>query len=84
MGRMVPITVKVPEEVREEMRRLRINWSERIREFIVQELQREKARRAAARLLRLRSKKKPVPTQDVLRWIREGRKELHRRALSPH
>jgi predicted transcriptional regulator len=71
---MATITVRVSEEIKKEMKRLKhINWSKVVREAIAEEIKREKMRRASQTIEELRAKSK-------IRWdsvavIREWREK---------
>lgn len=41
---MSVITIRIPDELRERMRRVKVNWSEEIRRFIVQRVEEEERR----------------------------------------
>jgi predicted transcriptional regulator len=71
---MATITVRVPEKIKKEMKRLKhINWSKVVREAIAEEIKREKMRKASQIIEELRAKSK-------IRWdsvavIREWREK---------
>jgi len=67
------ITVKIPSDLREKMRRLKINWSEYIRSAIQKRLEEERKRAASVKLDEIRAKSKPVATDELVAWIREYR-----------
>ena len=73
MGRLINVSVKVPEEIRELMRRVDVNWSEYLREAIEAKIRAEMARDAARRLDEIRGRAGKVPTEEIVRWIREDR-----------
>lgn len=73
MGGMASITVKLPKELRDNMRNLQINWSEYIREAILRRIEEEEVKAASATLDEVRQKAKPTSTSDIVRWIREDR-----------
>ena len=73
MKKVSVITVKVPRELKERMRALDVNWSEYIRAAIVRRIEEEGMRRASARLDEIRARARPVPTEELVRWIREDR-----------
>ena len=74
MGRLVNVSVKVPEEIRNLMRKVDVNWSEYLRETIETKIRVEIAKDAARRLDEIRERTGKVPTEELVRWIREDRK----------
>jgi hypothetical protein len=79
-GKLVNVTVKVPEELREQMRKVKIDWSEYLREAIREKVREEMAKEAAERLEAVRRRAKAVPTEVLVAWQREDREqELNRR-----
>ena len=71
---MGTITIRVDEELRRRMRKVKINWSEYLREAIRKRIEIEERREAAKALLEdLRSGKHAVPRGFVNRAIREAR-----------
>ncbi|KPV62895.1 MAG: hypothetical protein AOA65_1564 [Candidatus Bathyarchaeota archaeon BA1] len=73
MGDMVSITIKLPRELRENMRRLGINWSEYLREAILRRIEEDGIKKASATLDEVRMRAKTTPTSDIVTWIREDR-----------
>ena len=73
MGRLVNVSVKVPEEIRNLMRKVDVNWSEYLRETIETKIRVEIAKDAARRLDEIRERTGKVPTEELVRWIREDR-----------
>jgi metal-responsive CopG/Arc/MetJ family transcriptional regulator len=72
---MAVISVKVPDEVKREMDRLRkeVRWSEEIREFLRQRIEKEKRREAVGRAEEIL---RPLPTRPgglASRMVRESR-----------
>jgi len=76
------ITVKVPEELKKRMKQVKINWSEYIRTAIQKKLEEQKTNAASVRLDEIRARSKPVSTEEIVAWIREGRERQIRRAMS--
>jgi len=71
---MGTVTVKVDEELKRMMSKVKINWSEYIREAIRRRIELEERREAARRLLEeLRSGRHAVPKGFINRVLREGR-----------
>ena len=73
MGRLVNVSVKVPKEIRELMRKVDVNWSEYLREAIEIKIRVEMAKDATRRLDEIRERAGKVPTEELVRWIREDR-----------
>ena len=73
MSRLVNVSVKVPEEIRKLMRKVDVNWSEYLRETIETKIRVEMAKDAARRLDEIRERAGKLPTEELVRWIREGR-----------
>ena len=74
MGRLVNVSVKVPEELRKLMLRVKVNWSEYLREAIKAKIKEELAKEVAEKLDEIKSRTKEVPTEVLVRWLREERK----------
>ena len=75
MGELVNVSVKVPEEMRKEMKKLDVNWGEYLRAAIAERIRREKAREAAKRLDEIQNRTARVPTKEIVKWIREEREK---------
>ena len=73
MGKLVNVSVKVPEELREMMRRVKVDWSEYLREAIRAKIREELAKEASEKLDEIRGKAGKVPTNVRVKWIREER-----------
>ena len=73
MGRLVNVSVKVPEELRELMRRVKVDWSEYLREVIKAKIKEELAKEAAEKLDEIKGRARKVPTEALVRWLREER-----------
>jgi len=72
---MAVISVKVPDEVKREMERLRkeVKWSEEIREFLRERIEKEKRKEAVGRAEEIL---RPLPTRPrglASRMVRESR-----------
>jgi hypothetical protein len=50
-----------------------MNWSEYIRDSIQKKIDEQKLKSASAKIDELRAKTKPVPTEELVSWIREDR-----------
>ena len=75
MGRLVNVSVKVPEELRELMRRVKVDWSEYLREVIKAKIKEELAKEAAEELDEIKGRARKVPTEVLVRWLREEREK---------
>lgn len=74
---MDKITIKVEKELKGGMRKIKINWSEYIREAIRQKIEQEGRKKAAEKLLQdLKAKKHVVPRGFINKSIKELR-ETH-------
>ena len=73
MGEVNVITVKIPSELKKKMKLVKVNWSEYIRDSIQKKIEEQKLKAASAKLDELRAKTKPVPTEELVSWIREDR-----------
>lgn len=67
------ITVKVPKELKKNMKQIKINWSEYIRECVQKKIDEQKMRAASAKLDEIRKRSKPVSTEEIVSWTREDR-----------
>jgi len=66
-------TVKIPEELKKNMNRFDINWSEYVRECLQKKVDYERRKEAFEKLDEIRKHAKPVSTEEIVQWIREGR-----------
>jgi hypothetical protein len=73
MGQVNVITVKVPSELKRKMKQVKVNWSKYIRDSIQKKIEEQKMKDASAKLDKVRARVKPVPTQELVSWIREDR-----------
>ncbi|RLE50044.1 MAG: hypothetical protein DRJ31_02615 [Candidatus Methanomethylicota archaeon] len=73
MGKLVNISVKVPEEIRKLMKEVDVNWSEYLRGVIEAKVRIEVAKEAARKLDKIRERSGKVSTEEIVRWIREDR-----------
>lgn len=72
---MRTITVKVDDDLRKKMASIDINWSQYIRQAILERIEREERKSAAAKILEsLEAKKLKVPKGFIEKTIREMRK----------
>ena len=71
---MGTVTIKVDEDLKRMMSKIKINWSEYIREAIKRRIELEQRREAARRLLEgLKSGKHVVPKGFINEVLRKGR-----------
>ena len=73
LGRLVNVTVKVPEEIRRLMKKVNVNWSEYLRGVVEARVRMEMAKSAARKLDEIRKRADKVATEEIVRWIREDR-----------
>ena len=73
LGKLVNVSVKVPEEIKKLMEKVGINWSEYLRDAIEARLRVELSRDALRKLDEVRSRGRRVSTEEIVRWIREWR-----------
>ncbi|RJX16130.1 hypothetical protein CW703_02105 [Candidatus Bathyarchaeota archaeon] len=73
MGRLVNVSVKVPEELRNLMKKVDVNWSEYLREVIETKIRMEMAKDAVRRLDEIRGRAGKISTEEIVKWIREDR-----------
>lgn len=69
------ITVKIPSDLKKKMKRVKMNWSEYIRNAIQKKLEEEKKKMASTKLDEIRAKSKSVATDELVTWIREYREK---------
>ena len=73
MGQINVITVKIPSELKKKMKEVKVNWSDYIRESIQKKIEEQRMKVASAKLDEVRTRVKPVPTEELVSWIREDR-----------
>ena len=73
MGQINVITVKVPSELKKQMKQVKVNWSEYIRDSIQRKIEEQRLKAASAKIDEIRTRAKPVPTEEIVSWIREDR-----------
>lgn len=67
------ITVKASKELKEKMKRVKINWSEYVRWAISQKIREQELREASTKLDQVRANAKPVSTSELISWLKQGR-----------
>jgi len=73
LGRLVNVSVKVPEEIKKLMKKVNVNWSEYLRNVVEAKIRMEMAKDAVRKLDEIRRRAGEVPTEEIVRWIREDR-----------
>jgi len=73
MGKLVNVSVKVPKELRDLMRKVDVNWSEYLREAIEMKVSIELSKMALNTLDEIRRKVQGIPMEELVKWIREDR-----------
>jgi metal-responsive CopG/Arc/MetJ family transcriptional regulator len=73
MSQVNVITVKIPRELKKEMKQVKVNWSEFIRDSIQKKIEEQKLKSASAKIDEVRTRTKPVSTEELVSWIREDR-----------
>jgi len=73
MGQINVITVKIPSELKRKMKQVKVNWSEYIRDSIQRKIEEQNLKAASAKLDEVRTRVKPVSTDELVSWIREDR-----------
>jgi hypothetical protein len=67
------ITVKIPSELKKKMKQVKVNWSQYIRDSIQKKIEEQKLKVASAKIDEVRNRTNPVPTEELVSWIREDR-----------
>ena len=75
LGRLVNVSVKVPEEIRKLMKKVNVNWSEYLRGVIENRVRLEIARDAMTKLDEIRKRARKVSTEEIVKWLREDREK---------
>jgi len=73
LGRLVNVSVKVPEEIRKLMKKVNVNWSEYLRGVIEDKVRLEIAKDAMTKLDEIRKRARKVSTEEIVKWLREDR-----------
>jgi post-segregation antitoxin (ccd killing protein) len=73
MSQVNVITVKIPSELKKKMKQVKVNWSQYIRDSIQKKIEEQKLKAASIKLDEVRNRTKPVPTEELVSWIREDR-----------
>ena len=75
LGRLVNVSVKVPEEIKKLMKKVNVNWSEYLRGVIENRVRLEIARDAMTKLDEIRKRARKVSTEEIVKWLREDREK---------
>jgi hypothetical protein len=75
MGRSVVISVRIPEELKEELEKYNIDEAEVIRRALVNEVKKAKARELEKEAKEIKEVLSKIPIEDVIKEIREDRDE---------
>jgi hypothetical protein len=67
------ITVKIPKSMKQDMKKIELNWSQYVRECLQEKIDEQKKKEAFEKLDQIRKRSKPVTNEETLAWIREGR-----------
>ena len=67
------ITVKVPGELKKKMKRVKVNWSQYIRDCIQNKIDQQDMIEASTKLDEIRKRTQPTSTAKIVSWIREDR-----------
>jgi len=67
------VSVRVPPELRREMKKYDINWSEEIREFIKKRIEEEEKKRALQEVIEIVESLPGVPKGTAKKLVREDR-----------
>ena len=75
LGKASAVTVKVSGELKEKMKRVKVNWSEYIRDAIQRKVEEQRVKAASAKIDEVRKRAKSVSTDELVSWIREDREK---------
>ncbi len=73
MEKVDVITVKVPKELKKDMKQIDVNWSEYIRQCVQKKIDQERMIGAFKKLDEIKKRAKPTTTEEIVAWIREDR-----------
>ena len=73
MKKMRMITIRIPEELKEEMKKYDVNWSEVVRKAIEEKIRSIRMEEALEKIREVRRRSKPVKKGELDAWIREDR-----------
>ncbi|MEJ2771666.1 MULTISPECIES: CopG family transcriptional regulator [unclassified Stygiolobus] len=75
MGKSVVISVRIPEELKEELEKYNIDEAEVIRRALVNEVKKAKAKELEKEAKEIKEVLRKIPVEDVIKEIREDRDE---------
>ena len=75
MGKSVVISVRIPEELKEELEKYNIDEAEVIRRALVNEVKKAKAKELEKEAEEIKEVLSKIPIEDVIKEIREDRDE---------
>ncbi|MFP3189452.1 MAG: CopG family transcriptional regulator [Sulfolobaceae archaeon] len=75
MGKSVVISVRIPEELKEELEKYNIDEAEVIRRALVNEVKKAKAKELEKETKEIKEVLSKIPVEDVIKEIREDRDE---------
>ncbi len=75
MGRTVVIGIRVPKELKEELERLGINYSDEVRKFLTKLVREKRAEKLIKEIDNFMARIKPIKENLVAELIREDRDE---------
>ncbi|MDT7902187.1 MAG: CopG family transcriptional regulator [Acidianus sp.] len=75
MGKSVVISVRIPEELKEELEKYNIDEAEVIRRALVNEVKKAKAKELEKEAKEIKEVLSKIPIEDVIKEIREDRDE---------
>jgi metal-responsive CopG/Arc/MetJ family transcriptional regulator len=73
MGRSVVISVRIPEELKEELEKYNIDEAEVIRRALINEVKKAKAKELEKELNEIKGVLIKIPAEEVIKEIREDR-----------
>jgi post-segregation antitoxin (ccd killing protein) len=75
MGKSVVISVRIPEELKEELEKYNINEAEVIRRALINEVKKAKAKELEKEAKEIKEVLSKIPIEEVIKEIREDRDE---------
>jgi hypothetical protein len=75
MGKSVVISVRIPEELKEELEKYNIDEAEVIRRALINEVKKAKAKELEKEAKEIKEILSKIPIEDVIKEIREDRDE---------
>ncbi|PVU76562.1 CopG family transcriptional regulator [Acidianus hospitalis] len=75
MGKSVVISVRIPEELKEELEKYNIDEAEVIRRALINEVKKAKAKELEKEAREIKEVLSKIPIEDVIKEIREDRDE---------